>query len=221
MILRRQAYDALTRQLIDRRLLPGQFVTQKELAELTGFPLGAVREMIPRLEAEGLIRTIPQRGLQVMQPDVTLIREAFEIREILEQTALARYIAVATDEMIEEQNERLEAIRIEAKDGIADDLLARAQAVDWSFHDALANVMDNRLFSEIHRVNSIRIRMMTPDRVVLSEVTLPPAVAEHRAILDGILARDATVAAQALRRHISSARRRALGIETEDDQLPH
>ena len=32
-------------------------------------PLGAVREMIPRLEAGGLIRTVPQRGLQIAHVD--------------------------------------------------------------------------------------------------------------------------------------------------------
>lgn len=87
MTLRTKAYDAFTQ----RQLEPGQFITQKELASLTGFPLGAIREMIPRLEAEGLIRTIPQRALQVAQPDVQLVRDAFELREIIELAALARF----------------------------------------------------------------------------------------------------------------------------------
>ena len=56
MNLRERAYNAFTAHLLDRRLVPGQFVTQRELAELTGMPLGAIREMIPRLEAEGLLR---------------------------------------------------------------------------------------------------------------------------------------------------------------------
>ena len=37
---------------------------------------GAIRELIPRLEADGLIRTVPQRGMQVAQVDVRLIRDA-------------------------------------------------------------------------------------------------------------------------------------------------
>ncbi len=57
--------------------------------------------------------------------------------------------------------------------------------------------------------------MMMPDRVTLSEATLPPAIAEHVAILRAIEMRDASEAAATLRAHLASARRRALGIEPE------
>ena len=57
--------------------------------------LGAIREMIPRLEADGLIRTVPQRGMQVAQVDVNLIRNAFQFRLILEREAAARVRAAA------------------------------------------------------------------------------------------------------------------------------
>jgi hypothetical protein len=44
--------------------------------ELTGLTLGAIRELVPRLEAEGLIKTVPQRGMQVAHVDLNLIRDA-------------------------------------------------------------------------------------------------------------------------------------------------
>ena len=53
--LRERAYASFTERLLAREIKPGQFVTQRELVALTGLPLGAIREMIPRLEAEGLI----------------------------------------------------------------------------------------------------------------------------------------------------------------------
>ncbi len=73
---RDQAYDAFVQHLLGGHLAPGSFVTQRELVALTGLPLGAVREMIPRLEADGLIATLPQRGLQVAAVDLRLVREA-------------------------------------------------------------------------------------------------------------------------------------------------
>jgi DNA-binding GntR family transcriptional regulator len=218
--LRNQAYEAFTRQLIDRQLAPGQFVTQKQLAGLTGFPLGAIREMIPRLEAEGLIRAIPQRGLQVAQLDVASMRDAFELREVIELAALARFVAAAPDALIGAQAAALQAIRAQAQDGITAALLATAQSVDWGFHDLLVDGLGNRLIRDIHRVNAIRIRMMMPDRVTLSATTLPPAIAEHVAILDAIGRRDASAAAAAMRAHLASARRRALGIEPEPTPPP-
>ncbi len=56
MKLRDQAYQRFTRGLLAREIRAGQFVSQRELTELTGMPLGAIRELIPRLEADGLIR---------------------------------------------------------------------------------------------------------------------------------------------------------------------
>ena len=50
--LRDQAYEGYTRSLLAREIAPGQFITQRELVEITGYPLGAIRELVPRLEAE-------------------------------------------------------------------------------------------------------------------------------------------------------------------------
>ena len=54
--LREQAYTGYNRSLLAREIAPGQFITQRQLVEITGFPLGAIRELVPRLEAEGLTR---------------------------------------------------------------------------------------------------------------------------------------------------------------------
>ena len=87
--LREKAYASFTRHLLARDLRPGQFVSQRELVELTGLPLGAIREIVPRLEAEGLIKTVPQRGMQIAHIDINLIREAFQFRLFLEKEAVA------------------------------------------------------------------------------------------------------------------------------------
>lgn len=50
---RDHAYSNFTEKLLARDISPGQIVSQRELVELTGMPLGAIREMIPRLEADG------------------------------------------------------------------------------------------------------------------------------------------------------------------------
>ena len=77
--LRDHAYSSFTEKLLEHDVRPGQIVSQRELVELTGMPIGAIREMIPRLEADGLIRTVPKRGLQIMTIDLALIRNAFQL----------------------------------------------------------------------------------------------------------------------------------------------
>ena len=49
MKLRDQAYQRFTRGLLKREIRSGQFVSQRELALITGMTLGAIRELIPRL----------------------------------------------------------------------------------------------------------------------------------------------------------------------------
>lgn len=214
MTLRAQAYDAFTQHLLARRLLPGQFVTQRDLAALVGFPLGAVREMIPRLEAEGLIRTVAQRGLQVVAADPRLIRDAFQLREMIETEAVAHFARTAPDASIRREADALDALEYQVAAGaVGPDLVAEAQAVDWGFHDRIVEHLGNALLTGIHCVNAVRIRMMMYDRVTLTPELLAPALAEHRPVLAALAARDAPAAVAALRLHLASARRRALGLD--------
>ena len=57
--------------------------------------MGAIREMVPRLEADGLVHTVPQRGMQVAQVDINLIRNAFQFRLIVEREAAAAFAQAA------------------------------------------------------------------------------------------------------------------------------
>ena len=94
---RDHAYSSFTEKLLAQDIAPGQIVSQRELVELTGMPLGAIREMIPRLEADGLIQTVPQRGLKVLSIDLELVRNAFQLRHIVEGEAVAVFCATAPD----------------------------------------------------------------------------------------------------------------------------
>src|SRR6476661_10797038 len=100
--LRERAYESFTHHLLARDIRPGQFVSQRELVELTGLPLGAIRELIPRLEAEGLIRTVPQRGMQIAHIDLTLIRDAFQFRLCLEKEAVSLFARTASEATLRE-----------------------------------------------------------------------------------------------------------------------
>ena len=49
--LRSRAYDSFTRHLLARDLRAGQFISQRELVEMTQLPLAAIREMFERFFA--------------------------------------------------------------------------------------------------------------------------------------------------------------------------
>ena len=211
--LRAQAYESFRRQILEANIHPGQFVSQRELMQLLGMPLGAVRELIPRLEAEGLLKTVPQRGLQIAHVDLTLINNAFQLRLVLEREAALRFTASVSDAdlaAIEQAHRRIVA---RARKGPVDAaLLTDAQTVDWGLHDMMIDALGNALISEIYRVNSLRVRLIRLERAMLSEDALLPAMEEHLWFIEAMKRRDARQVVARLTHHIECAHRRVLGL---------
>ena len=207
-----QAYDRFEQQLLAAKIRPGQFVTQRELAALTGLPLGAIREVIPRLEAEGLLLTVPQRGLQIANVDVKLVRNAFQLRLALEKEATAQFAVSATDAQLDALEAAHRDIVRRAARSLTPSLLQAAQAVDWGLHDTMIDALGNEIISSIYRVNSLRIRLIRLDRVTLTADSLQPAMAEHLELLSALRTRDPQRAVAAIEAHLTHARNRALGV---------
>lgn len=210
--LRDHAYSSFTEKLLARDIQPGQIVSQRELVELTGMPLGAIREMIPRLEADGLIRTVPKRGLQILTIDLDLIRNAFQLRRMIEGEAFAHFCDTARDDDIARIAAEHRATREEARSGVTPDLLHRAQHMDWAFHDHVVDSLGNRIISDIHRVNAIKIRVIRNSDTRMLPELVEPVLAEHMAVIEALEARDRPGTVEAIHAHIDTAKRRALGV---------
>ena len=210
--LRDTAYSNFTEKLLARDIQPGQIVSQRELVALTGMPLGAIREMIPRLEADGLIKTVPKRGLQVLSIDLELVRNAFQLRTIIEGEAIAQFCKTASDDQIAHLEREQQAIKTAAVAQISADVLHRAQQVDWAFHDQIIDAMGNAIISDIHWVNAIKIRLIRNDDTRMIPDLVVPVLKEHLAVLAALKKRDSDSAVRAIHFHINGAKRRALGM---------
>ena len=220
MKLRDQAYQRFTRGLLKREIRSGQFVSQRELAVITGMTLGAIRELIPRLEADGLIRTVPQRGMQVAQVDVSLIRNAFQFRLMLEREAAALFAEHATTAEFDRLQQAHEAVLAAAATGITPALIARAQAADDEMHAAIVDSLHNEIVSNAYRVNSIKIRLIRQEQTRLDATLVVPVMQEHLKIIAALRTRDPARAAAAIGDHITAARNRALGLPSPDAREP-
>jgi DNA-binding GntR family transcriptional regulator len=210
-MLREEAYERFKQRLFAGDLRPGQFVSQRELADLIGLGSGPVREALKRLEAEALVNLIPQRGIQIADVNVDLIRNAFQLRVILESAAARHYAVHASDAELGALERRTREVMERAGRHRDRRTLDEAMRVDWDLHNAMVDSLGNEIISEVHRVNADKIRLIrlnrqyTFDRVV-------PAMEEHLAIILALKARDAEAAVTALARHLDVARRRALGL---------
>lgn len=213
--LREKAYDRFTHHLLARDIRPGQFISQRQLVELTGLSLGAIRELVPRLESEGLIKTVPQRGMQVAHVDLNLIRDAFQFRLFMEREAVAIFVAEASDAVLAELRSQHESVLAESAlhgKGATAELVARAQAVDWNLHWTIIASLGNAIISDAYRVNSIKVRLIRQEQTLLSEALVLPVMQEHLTIIEAIETRDPSRAVAAMSAHINSARNRALGL---------
>ena len=215
--LRDQAYDSFTRHLLARDIRAGQFLSQRELVGLTGLPLGAIRELVPRLEAEGLIRTVPQRGMQVAHVDLSLIRDAFQFRQVLEIAAVASFAASASDDAIAQLRRDHAAILADSEaahagDGIGPALTERAQAIDWALHATIIDALGNAIIAASYRVSAIKIRLIKQEQTRLNDALVIPTMREHLAVIDAIAAREPAQALAALEAHITNARNRAMNL---------
>ena len=211
--LRARAYESFRQQIVQANIRPGQFVSQRELMQLLGMPLGAVRELIPRLEAEGLLRTVPQRGLQIAHVDLKLINTAFQLRGLLERAAAARFAATVSDADLAAIEDAHLRIVSRARSGTIDDhLLSDATTVDWGLHDLMIDALGNELISDVYRINSLRVRLIRLEASALSPEALLPAMEEHLWFIDALKRRDPVAVVQRLNHHIESAHRRVLGL---------
>ncbi len=207
-----RAYQGFTQQILSGAILPGQFISQRELMTLLDMPLGAVREMIPRLEAGGLIKTVPQRGLQIAHVDLKLIRNAFQVRSMIEREAVLAFVQSASDSELAAIEAAHQQILARANKASTTDgqLLDDAQALDWGLHDRMVDALGNEIVSELYRVNSLRVRLIKLEQSVITPARLIPAMQEHLSFIAALRQRDAAQAAALLDAHINSARSRVI-----------
>jgi len=211
-LMREVAYERFKVQLFKRNLVPGQFVSQGELCELLDVPLGPTREALKRLEAESLVRLIPQRGIQIADIGVTLIREAFEFRTILELVAVRRFAESADQATLDALDRATRSMleRMSSGRELDGKLLDAALQVDWGMHNLMIEAMGNRILTTAHQQNFDKIKMIRLHG--RSPRYLPLAMEEHLAVIEALRRRDADGAADALARHLAAAERRALGL---------
>jgi DNA-binding GntR family transcriptional regulator len=210
--LREQAYASFTRHLLARDVRPGQFVSQRELVALTGLPLGAIRELVPRLEAEGLLTTVPQRGIQIAHIDINLIREAFQFRLFIERESVALFTVSASDTLLAKLRRQHEDMLAKGLSGeLTPAVEAEAQAIDWALHDTFVDSVGNEIIAKAYRVNSIKMRLIHQERFRI-DGRVVPVMQEHLKVLEAIESREPRRAVEALTKHINDARNLALQL---------
>jgi DNA-binding GntR family transcriptional regulator len=195
-----QAHLELRRRILEGELQPQAPLSEYQLAAQLGLSRTPVREALKRLEHEGLVRFVHNRGAFVAGLSVRDIVEIYQVREPLEALA-AR---IAAEEMPSASVEGLERELDSAEKLAAQGRTKEACESDVHLHKEIIRCTNNTrlvtflatLDDQVHRV-----------RVLSSKVPgrLNATLSEHRKILDHIKRRDGPGAHQAMVQHIRAA----------------
>jgi len=152
---------------------------------------------------------LPNRGAVVRSITVQEVREVCQVRRVLECEATRSACSQIDADALEAMALEMRTLAV-AEQGPANASLARE--LDNRFHDLISTACENTLLArEIGRLKLLfrAYRDTAWDRVAAKNDyrRLPMEAAEHLAIVECLLARDASAAARAMASHIRSGER--------------
>lgn len=205
--LRRQAVDQLRLMISEQVFRPGERLIERDLCERLEVSRTIVREALRQLEAEGLVRTIPDRGpiVATLSPQETL--SIYDIRALLEGLAARKFVANAT---VKQRRQLMQAYkRLEQAFDKGDPrLVAR---VKTEVYGILAEGAGSEVLMEMLRQLQSRIAMLRL-MTLSSPGRLPEARREVDAMIKAIERNDGEAAFAACVEHVESASRVAQRI---------
>lgn len=164
---------------------PGTQLREVELSAALDVSRGPVREALLRLEGEGLVRSEWHRGATVTTLSADDVAELDSLRGALEQLAVRRVIAHATDEdiaAIERAAERMVSVADEHE------MVSR----DIAFHDAVYAAARHRRLEQAWQAIRCQVHLYLLTRIgVSTDGYLTLISDEHRELAATLRARDA------------------------------
>ncbi len=138
--LAQAVYAELRRQILHAELGPGEFVSERGLAQRLEAGLAAVRAAVQRLAAEGLLTVQPRRGIMVTPQSVQDVVDLFEVRLLIEQRVVRNIAGVLSPAQLDALRDRLGQM----KDSMIAGDPAGVVEHDFAFHRLMCEFSGNR-----------------------------------------------------------------------------
>ncbi len=95
-------YQRIWKAIVERELRPGTRLKEEQLSTVFGVNRARVRQVLARLQEDGLVTIFPNRGAFVSEPDVEEARDVFFLRKQVEARILERVIDRVSKDDVEE-----------------------------------------------------------------------------------------------------------------------
>jgi DNA-binding GntR family transcriptional regulator len=189
--------ERLRTQIFTRELEPGTWIDEQKLSTEFGISRTPLREALKVLAVEGLVTMKVRRGAYVTEMSRDDVAQVYHLLGLLESDAagaVARQASAQQIESLRTLHERLERL-VRQRDAFF--------AANERFHLALLDFAGNRWRTQI--VTDLRkVMKLNRHHSLFKQGRLADSLAEHRALMAAIEARDAVKAAKLMRAHFAS-----------------
>jgi DNA-binding GntR family transcriptional regulator len=198
--LAEKIYQIIKDEISDFHLLPGDRVTETNLAERYRVSRTPVRDALYRLKREGYVDVAFRSGWTICPFDFARFDEFYDLRIVLESAAIDRLCQQGGETVLHD----LSAIWL-ASPGARETDPRKIADNDEAFHCRLVAAAGNSEMARIHlhvteRIRAVRrLDFLHPPRV---DATYD----EHARILELVLSGDAAKAINLLRQHITDSK---------------
>ncbi|MCD8515707.1 MAG: allophanate hydrolase [Burkholderiaceae bacterium] len=205
-----QAYQSIKARLAELDLLPGDRLSEKELAEQLGISRTPVRQAMQQLHHEGLLDLHPKHGWSVPGLDFERLDDLYDFRVLIEQYAISRCISSPDCQV------RLEPQRaiwcVTKKNRLTDPF--QVGQLDEQFHHALVKAACNDEMLRTHVYITERIRVIRRLDFI-KPARIAATYDEHARILGLVFSGQLNQAKSAIKDHILMSKMQSRQITLE------
>lgn len=205
--------DALTRAMVEHRLLPGAKLVEQKLANQFGVSRTLVRQALYRLSQIRLVTLEPARGAFVAAPSAEEARQVFAVRRMLEAGLVRSLIHQATPEDLQALQQH---VALERAALLRGDVRGRTELLG-DFHVLMAQRTGNAVLAEALSDLISRCALIT--LMYQSNSAAEHSHREHLDIVQAIQARDTERAVALMERHLLHVED-ALNLDQQNGKRP-
>ena len=195
-------YAQLKRDVAEFKLVSGDRFTENELCARLGVSRTPVRQALFRLQQEGHVEVMFRSGWRVLPFDFDQFEQLYDLRMVLETTAVQRLCADG-ERVNRELLDQLTAIWLVP---LAERSTDTVQVAQWdeAFHCSLVSAAGNAEMARVHRDVTDRIRIIR--RLDFTkQARIDATYDEHAKILKAVQRKRGDQAAMLLRAHIQTS----------------
>ncbi len=192
----------LLRQRIFRRdLETGSWIDELAIAKDYGISRTPLREALKVLAAEGLVTMKVRRGAYVTEVSERDLNEVYHLLALLESDAAGMVARGATDAQISELKSIHEQLEATVRKGKID--REKFFEINERFHMTLLKIANNRWRDQM--VADLRkVMKLNRHHSLFKTGRVEDSLAEHRAIMAALAARDAAAATECMKAHFQN-----------------